>query len=273
MKIKLLALDMDGTTYYKGGEIVPANVKPIQQALEKGVDVVIVTGRPALAKQNKLVENGLNYKNALIAACNGACIYDFNDKKILKSSPISSTDAKTLFDLAKNKYPDVEVWGYVDDLNTVVQSRDTNHTEGWVFESGFFDGEYILFDDVEDNFNYSFFKLLAFNVSEEYIKEVQKLGLEHALSAKEHVLEINAKGINKAFAVKYLAEEFKVPHEQTMAIGDGMNDLPMIEYVKWGVSLENSVDAVKKVAQIHINKTNVEGGVAEAIDKYILNEK
>jgi len=108
MEIKLLVLDMDGTTYYKGGEIVPANVKPIQTALKQGVEVVIVTGRPALATQNKLVENGFAFQNAIIAACNGACIYDFVEDKLLKSSSIQGDQAQVLFDLI-TKFPEVEL--------------------------------------------------------------------------------------------------------------------------------------------------------------------
>jgi|GEM_PF-852824 len=129
MEIKLLVLDMDGTTYYKGGEIVPANVKPIQNALKQGVEVVIVTGRPALAPQNKLVENGFNYKNAIIAACNGACIYNFVENKLLKSSPINGDQAQAAFDLIA-KFPDVELLGYVDNLTQAVHSRNDHHTFG-----------------------------------------------------------------------------------------------------------------------------------------------
>lgn len=58
-----------------------------------------------------------------------------------------------------------------------------------------------------------------------------------------------------------------------MAIGDGANDLPMIEFAGYGVSLTNSIPSIKEKAQIQIPLSNVEGGVAYAIDKYILKTK
>jgi len=47
-----------------------------------------------------------------------------------------------------------------------------------------------------------FFKFLAFNVSQEFLQAMQELNFETALSASDQTLEINAQGINKAFAVK-----------------------------------------------------------------------
>lgn len=272
MEIKLLVLDMDGTTYYKGGEIVPANVKPIQTALKQGVEVVIVTGRPALAPQNKLVENGFAFQNAIIAACNGACIYDFVENKLLKSSSIQGDQAQVLFDLIA-KFPEVELWGYVDNLTQVVHTRNDHHTSGWEFESHFFQGEYLWYQDVKSQINQmQFFKFLAFDVSQEFLQAMQELNFETALSASDQTLEINAQGINKAFAVKWIAQQLNITPDQIMSIGDGMNDLPMIEYASHGVALKNSVAAVQKAAAIHIDKTNVEGGVAEAINQYILKK-
>lgn len=272
MEIKLLALDMDGTTYYKGGEIVPANVKPIQDALKQGVEVVIVTGRPALAPQNKLVENGFNYKNAIIVACNGACIYNFVENKLLKSSPISGDQTQGLFELIA-KFPDVELWGYVDNLTQVVHTRNNHHSSGWEFESRFFEGEYLLYQDIESSVKQmQFFKFLAFNVNQEFLQAMQNLNFETALSAGDKTLEINALGVNKAFAVEWIAQHLNLTPDEIMSIGDGMNDLPMIKYATYGVALKNSVDAVQKAAAIQIDKTNVEGGVAQAINQYILKK-
>jgi hydroxymethylpyrimidine pyrophosphatase-like HAD family hydrolase len=53
-----------------------------------------------------------------------------------------------------------------------------------------------------------------------------------------------------------------------IAIGDGLNDLPMIEYAGLGVAMENAHALVRKRADF-VTKSCDEDGVAYAIDKYI----
>ena len=55
-----------------------------------------------------------------------------------------------------------------------------------------------------------------------------------------------------------------------MACGDGMNDIPMLEYAGFAVAMENAYPEVKKYADF-ITLSNDEDGVAHAIDKFILN--
>ncbi|MBY7704531.1 HAD hydrolase family protein [Vibrio harveyi] len=56
-------------------------------------------------------------------------------------------------------------------------------------------------------------------------------------------------------------------------MGDGMNDYDMIEYVGIGVALKNSVQAIKDIAQVYIDKTSEEAAVKEFVEQYILNRK
>ena len=54
-----------------------------------------------------------------------------------------------------------------------------------------------------------------------------------------------------------------------IAVGDQINDLPMIEYAGLGVAMGNAVDDVKKAAK-YITATNNDDGVAKVIKKFIL---
>ena len=55
-----------------------------------------------------------------------------------------------------------------------------------------------------------------------------------------------------------------------IAVGDGLNDLPMIEYAGLGVAMENAPDGVKESADYITARTNNEDGVAEVLEKFVL---
>jgi hydroxymethylpyrimidine pyrophosphatase-like HAD family hydrolase len=62
-----------------------------------------------------------------------------------------------------------------------------------------------------------------------------------------------------------LAEHLGLRREQTMAFGDGLNDITMIKSAGIGVAMSNAVDEVKRVAD-EITATNDEDGVAAVVE-------
>ena len=82
-------------------------------------------------------------------------------------------------------------------------------------------------------------------------------------------MEITPLGIEKASALTALDDIIGVTREQTMACGDGLNDIPMLEYAGLAVAMGNAYDETKKVAD-YIVATNEEDGVAEAIRRFVL---
>ncbi|CAI7903049.1 unnamed protein product, partial [Closterium sp. NIES-54] len=83
------------------------------------------------------------------------------------------------------------------------------------------------------------------------------------------MLEILPPGQSKGAGVRVLLDHLKLSAEQVMAIGDGENDLEMIEMVGWGVAMANGSEKTKAVAKATV-ASNDEDGIAEAIHKFIL---
>ena len=67
-----------------------------------------------------------------------------------------------------------------------------------------------------------------------------------------------------------LGQLFNIRQEEMIAVGDGLNDLPMIEYAGLGVAMENAPDGVKESADYITARTNNEDGVAEVLEKFVL---
>ena len=78
-------------------------------------------------------------------------------------------------------------------------------------------------------------------------------------------------GIDKAHSIEVLINHLGIPKENTIACGDGFNDLTMIKYAHVGVAMANATDVVKENAD-YITKSNNEDGIAHVIEKFILEK-
>ena len=88
--------------------------------------------------------------------------------------------------------------------------------------------------------------------------------------SSETYLEFVIDGVDKGSALEATAKEAGVILEDTIAIGDSDNDLPMILRAGLGVAMKNGEEHVKAAAGYITEKTAEEHGVAEVIEKFIL---
>ena len=79
-------------------------------------------------------------------------------------------------------------------------------------------------------------------------------------------LEINSARANKGEGMKFLCEYLGVPIENSVAFGDGSNDMTMIMAAGTGVAMGNAIDEVKRAAKL-VTARNDEDGVALALEK------
>ena len=79
-------------------------------------------------------------------------------------------------------------------------------------------------------------------------------------------LEVVPKGIDKAASLARLLERVRIKKEEVIAIGDGYNDLTMIQFAGLGVAMANAQPPVKANADQVTRYTNDEDGVAHFID-------
>ena len=86
------------------------------------------------------------------------------------------------------------------------------------------------------------------------------------------MLEILPLGSSKGSGVEWLLNSLGIPPSRCLAIGDGENDIEMLQLCGLGIAMGNATDVVKKSADAVVG-TNAEDGVAEAISKYVLTPR
>ena len=89
-------------------------------------------------------------------------------------------------------------------------------------------------------------------------------------TSKPFYLEFFNSRVSKAAAIDRLGELYGFSPAETIAIGDGFNDLPMIRYAALGAAMSNAPDGVKQYAVYVAKHTNNEDGVAEVLEKFVL---
>ena len=91
-----------------------------------------------------------------------------------------------------------------------------------------------------------------------------------AVQSNPQYVEITSKGVSKASALRLMAARYNIPIEETLAIGDSGNDLPMLRAAGVSVAMGNASDAVKAACD-HVTGLCVDDGFADAVYKFVLN--
>jgi len=94
-------------------------------------------------------------------------------------------------------------------------------------------------------------------------------GAARMTQALPEALEMLPNGASKASALRVLFKELSIDPAHVLAIGDGENDIEMIQMAGWGVSMGNGNSKLKDVANAVVG-TNDQDGVAEAVAKYVM---
>lgn len=102
--------------------------------------------------------------------------------------------------------------------------------------------------------------------------EATFIGRASLTTAIPGMLELLPEGASKGAGVQWLLDRLGVDRERCMALGDGENDVEMLKICGLGVAVGNAGAAAKSVADVVVN-SNDEDGVAQAIEKYVLQPR
>ncbi|MDF1507261.1 HAD family hydrolase [Robertmurraya sp. DFI.2.37] len=277
--IKCVAIDMDGTLLTKDHEITEENMKAIKAAQEKGVEVVIATGRSYPEAIYLLKEAGI--KCPVICA-NGAEVRS-PEGEIVADNPLKKEFAKDALKILSDSDIYVEFFTskgiYTADMERGIslfkeyaankhEKTEVEKIEAILQERMNFIKTIESVDFIFEQEDYHLYKLLAFSFDPEQLQKVEAQlkeieGIALSSSGKEN-LEINGVEAQKGIALDRFTREKGISLMETMAIGDNYNDLSMFQRVGRAVAMGNADDYVK--AQCHfVTATNEESGVAKAI--------
>ncbi len=287
--LKLLAIDLDGTLLNSYGDISNENKEAIKYALNKGVEVVLASGRDPLTMQK--ISKELEIKNYLIAG-NGASVYDIKAQKNIYENFIDTNKALKIIKMCKensiffNLYTDKGIITESLNFNVKVFNSENNHKAS---------EKQTNIEIVKDIYEYAQnnplnilkiiicddSKIIFNNISQKLkqIKGIEVLDVAHMsrkiirvgteeVEIEYYYTEVSSKDVDKWNAIEYLINTLQIKKEEVMAIGDNINDKKMVQNSAVGVAMGKSALAIKNIGDF-ITEDNNSNGVEKAIYQYI----
>lgn len=270
---KLVAMDLDGTLLNKDKEISERNKRAIQLAKKRGVKMVVCSGRVytgarLYAKQLGIVDP--------IIACNGAIICENSEGRIIYSNYLSNEVCQRIIEIC-HKY---NIYYHVYAGETML-TEQLGHTSLRYYERNKtlppkdrVDIEVVtsMMKKIQ-TYDGKVLKFVVISEDSELLRKVRsdvsEISSVDIMSSNFDNFEVVTKGVSKGAALKKLSDMLDISADEMIAIGDNENDISMLEYAGLGIAMKNGEACAKEAAK-YITGSNVEDGVAEAIERFIL---
>lgn len=256
--------DMDGTLLNEHHELSPLTIRALNELRERGHHVVIATGRHFMDIRAYLKQLG---GGIATITCNGATIHN-GDGELIKRELLPLAVNEILLPLGEkcgvhlNMYTDSE-WL----VNAPCESMLDAHTQ-----SQFFYRQIPL----QEMLTTPALKILFYgeNAMLQQLKAqiLATLTLPiHLTFSDDYYLEAMPQNISKGDALKTLAEHLQIPLANSMAFGDGFNDVEMFRTVAHPVVMDNASEKLKQLFPDALRaRANDADGVAAFLYEHVL---
>ena len=288
---KLVAIDLDGTLLNSYGVISEKNKIAINQAIQKGIEVVLTSGRGSMSVRNLATEIGADH---YIICGNGATIYDLQNQRLMYNRFLSQKKILQLIQICEEnsiyysvytqdsiitKSLNYNVLFYHQENASKPDEKRTNiHIVQNIYEyiANRAENDYLKVT-ICDNNNIVFNSIIK---KLRMVKDVDVLDVGHmsrkliksgteVYAIEYFYTEVSSQNVDKWTAISYLINQLGIKQEEVIAIGDNMNDKTMIENAGLGVAMENAAPYIKEIAKA-ITDNNNEDGVAKVIEQYVV---
>lgn len=267
--IKLIAIDLDGTLLNSQGQISRVNRQALEMAHEKGIKIVLCTGRPYLFMKDFLLDLGLQSEDDYIITFNGGQVQKAKDGQVIEAFTLSLQDLKDWrqaledVDLPIHAIDGQFVYEWVDDQVTTPSLYLANRPS--------IESKVVALNDFEQDHLFNKFVVSCEpSILDQGLSQLDPalMGKFSTFKSHDNLFEIVAKGVTKGAILERLASHLGISMVHVMAIGDQENDLSMIQAAGIGVAMGNAKDHIKEIAD-YITATNDQDGVAQAINHFI----
>lgn len=239
---KLIALDMDGTLLNEDLTVSEENKYWIRQARDAGIEVTLSSGRYITYVTPFIEELGL----AVPVVTNNGCEVWRADGRLIERNTLDLEHSVFLNNLAIEF--GIEYRGY--------------SAEGRFYES----------DMPKDLAPYTWLMYLYFVrdpiVLVQIWERLERHGGFELTMSSPYKIDVNPKGIHKGRGLATVCKHLGIHPGEVVALGDSINDVPMLKWAGMGIAMDNAIDEVKQSAW-WVTEDHRRHGVARAIERLL----
>jgi Cof subfamily protein (haloacid dehalogenase superfamily) len=266
MPYRLIAMDLDDTLLTDDLAVSEATLRAMTKAIASGVHLTIATGRMFDSAQKIARQIGLNVP---IITYQGSLIKNLLDEEILYERSVPVDAANLIYDFCLQH--GLHLQSYIADKLYIAEDNDK--IRKYAKQSNI---PYTIAPDFSRIINNDRqTKIIIIDEParlDALFPELRELlgSQVHMTKSKPNYLEFTHPEGTKGQALRFLADHYGIPMEETIAMGDAMNDYDMVQAAGLGVAMANAVPALKEIAD-YITLSNNEDGVRHVIEKFVLN--
>ncbi len=239
----LVALDIDGTLVHYDGSVSPPVQYEVRRAVDAGHHLVIATGRSIAGTVQVLQEFGI--ERGFAVCSNGAVTVELDPaaRDDYRVAEAVTFDPNPVVALVRAQLPDalfaVEAVGHGIRVNRPWPEDELNGL--------------VTIVPLEEMLREETTRVIVRSTNhtaEEFADLVRRMGLHRVAYSIGYSawLDLAPEGVTKASALEQVRRQLAVSPEDTIAIGDGRNDLEMIRWAARGIAMGNAHDDLKAVA-------------------------
>ncbi len=272
MKPKAIFLDMDGTILNHYNKVSIHTKKIIDDLRIQGIFVFIATGR-SVEEIEGVVPDGFEVDGLITS--NGMAGYV--GQEVVFEHSLTLDLVETIIEKASKNKVYYELFPY--GRSRITLKKDKQYVEEeisdpkpdnvgineWLSRKQAIQEEIVWKDNIEGT---KFSKFYFFARTKEHINrwknELDQLKKEMDFTtstSSEHNVEVMVANVNKATGIKQMLRRFNLSEDETLAIGDSNNDLPMLQFVRYAVAMKNAPDHIKEIVDDVTEFTCDEDGV------------
>ncbi len=266
-QIRAVVIDIDGTLLNGEHVVSPRVEAALKAAMKQGVKIVLATGKTRTAGLPYIEQFGLTTPGIYVQ---GLVVYNA-DGAITHQLTLDPTLARQVITFIEER--GFRVAAYAE--GRIISPRRYESLEAELTTRHEVAPEVVgplqnLLDTVKLN------KLIVWGEARA-ITGLRWL-LDHQIGSAgrliqpgiRETLEILPPGGSKGWALKQILKDLKIDPANVLAIGDGENDIEMIKLAGIGVAMGQAIQQVKDAAD-YVAASNVDDGVAEALEKFVLD--
>lgn len=267
MNYKMLVVDLDDTLLTDDHKISKRNKELLMKAQEKGVTLVLASGRPTTAMINYAYELEMERFGSYIISFNGAVITEMASEETIFERSLTKDEVHSLHDFSLKHR--VHIITYAK--NGIVTESESEYIN---IEKDLTGLPLHIVPSFKEEVDSPTVKCILLDEPER-LKKIEAILKEErkdlsVATSKPFFLEVMPQGIDKAASIDNLVKRLNINREEVIAVGNAGNDLTMIEYAGLGVWVDNVTPELRDKADF-IVASNMNDGVAEVVERFLLN--